>query len=159
MLPTLDPFALLTVVLATDQEVTLAAEDHLAVSRPNLAEHLRKRPLALPRPKSWAVPEPWALMNEFVLNVEWVEEMHYQAKANEAKLTLKTSPGVAFQLELSPLEALPIAAAVQARSTFTWDKLAVLEIALPASVVYPRTFRPEVVTFTGLAEKNKHLWW
>jgi hypothetical protein len=99
-------------------------------------------------------------MNEFVLNVEWIEEMHYQAKNNqEAKLILKTSLGVAFQLELSPLEALPIAAAVQARSTFTWDKLAVLEIALPASVVYPRTFRPEVVTCTGLLEKNKHLWW
>ena len=159
MLPTLDPFALLTVVLAAEQDVALDAEDHLAVSRPNLTEHLRKRPVTLPRPKSWSVPAPWALLHEFVLNVEWIEEMHNQAKANQVKLILKTSPGVAFQLELAPLEALPIAAAVQARFTFIWDKLEVVEIILPTAVAYSRPLRPEVVTFTGLLEKNKHKWW
>jgi hypothetical protein len=113
---------------------------------------------ALPRPKSWSVPKPWALLDEIVLNVEWGEEMHYQAKANQSpKLTLKTSPGVAFQLELSPLEAVSIAAAVQARSTFTWDKVEVLEITLPTTIVYSRPLRPEVVTLADLAQKKK--WW
>jgi hypothetical protein len=42
---------------------------------------------------------------------------------------------------------------------FTWDKLDVVEITLPTSVAYSRPLRPEVVTFTGLLEKNKHKWW
>ena len=66
---------------------------------------------------------------------------------------------MAFQLELAPLEAPPIAAAVQTRSTFTWDKVEVVEISLPVTVAYSRPLRPETVTLSSLLEKNKHKFW
>jgi hypothetical protein len=133
-------------VLAAKDEIALASEEHLAVSRP----------LKLPRPAAWSVAAPWALLDEVVLNLEWVEEMHFEARPGRAaRLTLKTSPGVAFRLELSPPEALPIAEEVRDRSSFTWDKLEIVELPLPTAIAYPRSLRPEVVSLASLLHKHK----
>ena len=45
------------------------------------------------------------------------------------------------------------------KSTLTRDELEVLEIALPATVTYPRPLCSEVLTFTALHEKHKQKWW
>ncbi len=67
-------------------------------------------------------PTPWALLEEFVINLEAVEEMAYRGPAERerlATLSIYTSPGPAFRLRALPTDAFGYADNVRTGSTFS----------------------------------------
>lgn len=109
------------------------------------------------RPDDWSVAAPWAMLDEFALNLEFIEETHYQDATSihtTATLTLKTYPGPAFRLKLSAHEAMSIATAVQEASTFVWDDLDVVSIPLPNTPTYPLPYRPVVMSLGEQLKKR-----
>jgi hypothetical protein len=136
-------------VLAGEHEVAVAAVDHLSVFRPGLTEYFAKRTMPPERPEDWAVAAPWTMLQEFALNLEFVEETHYQDPTRVGdlpSLILKTYPGPAFRLALPTLQARTIVAAVQAASTFTWDEFSVPVLKLLTDPTYPLPYQARVVS-------------